>query len=458
MIALAEEDLRRILSRGLSRGGDFAELFLEERQSSRHQWQEGRLASTSSGNVVGAGIRVVAGDRTGYASTTEATMEALLETARRASDIATEGGAPPPITLGPRDAAPASPLPEGGSEALPLLEAAERRARAEGEVCEVGIYLADSSRNFVVANSLGVYAEETQRHSMMLVSTLARRQGVHRPGRAVRSASGEGASLTVEAARSLGREAAGKALRMLDAREVPPGPLPVVFAPGDGAILFHEAVGHSLEADIVQSGNSIFESRLGEPVAASGVTLLDDATPPGLGGSFRTDDEGSSGRKTVLIEDGRLAGFLHDRRSASKAGIEPTGNGRRQDFRFVPIPRMTNTYILEGEEDPGEILASVERGLYVRGVGAGQSNTNSGGFTFEVLDADWIEKGKIVHPVCNASLVGDAFSVLMKMDRIGRDFAFGKSGGMCGKGQLVPVEGGMPTVRVKDLTVGGRGG
>ncbi|MHC5038368.1 MAG: TldD/PmbA family protein, partial [Planctomycetota bacterium] len=407
---LALEDLRRILREALSRGGDFAEIFLESRANNRLEWGEGRLRSALEGTSKGSGIRVVSGRKTGFATTTELSIEAILKAARAASEIASQGQGPGSVILEPNRTPRESPgreLPAPGGKAASLREA-DRAARAEDPaVADLTLVQLDLKRSFLVANSLGIHVTETQRITQVQGNVLARRNGVARAGRAGWALTGnEDFTKAVEIPVRVARLAARKALRMLEAGETPGGPFPVVLAPGDGAILFHEAIGHSLEADIVQSGNSIFASRLGETVAAGGVTLIDDATPRGLGGSFRVDDEGAPAQRTFLIQEGRLVGFLHDRVSALRAGVEPTGNGRRQDFRFPPLPRMTNTYLQAGGMDPEEIISSLGKGLFVRSVGAGQSNTNSGGFTFEVLDADWIEGGKISHPVCHASLVG----------------------------------------------------
>ncbi len=458
---LAEEDLRSVLRAALARGGDLAEVFLESRSTTRLTWQEGRLDAASSGSAAGAGVRLLRDGRTAYASTTETTPAALLAAARVASELSDQDAGPvsvPPLHGGPGTLAPPQDDGPGIENKIERIrEAGEGASRADPAVAGVVVQYLDIARDFDVSNSLGERRQERQRYARLHVNALARRGNTVRSGRAGCAASGDRDILQGDPPLETAEKAARKAVRMLEARDVPPGVFPVVLAPGEGAILFHEAVGHSLEGDIVSSGNSIFRDRVGETVAAPGVTLVDDATPAGLGGSFETDDEGTPARRTLLIENGILAGFLHDRLSASRTGAGLTGNGRRQDFRFPPIPRMTNTYLAPGDLDPEEILASVDRGLYVRGVGAGQSNTNSGGFTFEVLDADWIENGRLVHPVCHAALVGDAFSVLRNLDGIGNDFAFGPSGGMCGKGQLVPVGEGMPTVRVKEMVVGGRG-
>jgi TldD protein len=254
------------------------------------------------------------------------------------------------------------------------------------------------------------------------------------------------------------REAAASAVRMLEARPAPAGPMPVVMNHGWGGVLFHEACGHALEADFVMQGASVFAGRLGEQVASPLITLIDDATLPARRGSFRFDDEGTPSERTVLIERGVLKEYMWDLAQARRAHRLSTGNGRRQSFRYLPMPRMTNTFIEAGESDPQDILRSVQRGLYVKMLGGGQADTARGDFVFSVNEGYLIEDGKITSPVRGATLIGNGPAILREISMVGFDLELDKGLGRCGKGQHVPVSVGQPTLLIPKITVGGTEG
>jgi TldD protein len=253
------------------------------------------------------------------------------------------------------------------------------------------------------------------------------------------------------------REAAEGAVRLLDAIPAPAGPMPVVLGPGHGmtGVLIHEACGHALESDFIMKGNSIYAGKVGQKVASPLVNVVDDATLEGEMGWVPFDDEGNDGRRNVLIRNGMLEGYMCDRIGAKALGVAPTGNGRRESFEYAPLPRMTTTFIAPGTSDPGELLTGIRRGLYVARIGGGAGDLSGAGFTFGVDEGYLIEDGRITRPVKGATLTGTGWDVLMGVEGVGNDFQLDPGGGRCGKTQLVPVSTGLPTVRVREMVVGG---
>jgi TldD protein len=252
------------------------------------------------------------------------------------------------------------------------------------------------------------------------------------------------------------KDAARQAIRLLDAEEAPAGRMVLVLGKGRGGVLLHEAIGHGFEGDFIRKNTSLFAGRMGEKIAAEGCTIVDDATIPGLRGTVNVDDEGTPGARTVLVENGVLTGFLFDNHNAKLMNTATTGNGRRQSYKFMPVVRMTNTFMLAGETSPEEIIASVKHGFYAKRIGGGQVDIASGNFVFEVMEGYLIEDGKVGPPVRGANLIGNGAEILKKIDMVGDDFAFDPAGGTCGKaGQGVPVGNGIPTVRFSEITVGG---
>jgi TldD protein len=455
--------LERVLSEALSTGADFADLFAEDVRASIVTVEDDRVEKVQFGHELGVGVRVVAGDVTGYAHADGWDETAMLEAARAARAVARNGARQDrPIPLHAVSgrafsgvARPAESASEGGQVAL--AQRANRSGRSAGqEIRQISVRYASSVQRVLVATSDGELVEDERRALQLTVSATAERNGVRRVGRRTRGGQLGLELFEVHQPEAIAAEAAEAAIHLLDAVPAPAGPMPVVVGNGWGGVLFHEAVGHGLEADHVSKNSSVYAGRLGEAVASPLVTLIDDATVPGHRGSYRFDDEGVPGQRTPLVVRGVLQGYLTDRQRARRLGLPTSGNGRRQSFRFLPIPRMTNLYIEAGPSDPADIVADTPRGLYVASLGGGQVDSASGQFVFSVTEGYLIENGTLATPVRGATLAGDSFSVLSRIDAVGSDFAFDSGLGNCGKlGQWVPVGVGQPTLRVSELLVGG---
>lgn len=458
---LAQEDITRLLKEGLFLSGDFAEVFGEECITISVLIEDEKVKVLPSSEWCGIGIRVISGDRTGYAYCDEVEMTSLLEAARSAAAIAEGHRALSMRRLDEKRPSRkftvrTSPSTITEADKVILARKAEQAARTYDKcITEVTVRYMDLDKEWFVANSEGLLVRERHVLTHIFVSALAIRGEKKHLGREMWGGYVGWEIFDEISPEEIGRRAAKKAVVMLDAREAPAGNMPVVIGCGDGAVLLHEAVGHGLEADIVQHGGSIYAGKIGQKVASPLVTLVDDPTVPNMGGSINIDDEGTDTQRTLLIEKGVLCGYLYDRLSALKDGVRSTGNGRRQSFKHFPIPRMTNTCLLPGDKTPEEIIEATSHGLYVKSIGAGQVNASSGDFTFEVTEGYVIEKGKIAYPVKGASLIGRGIDVLSSIDMVGNDFAFGRSGSTCGKGQAAHVDFAQPTLRVKEMTVGG---
>jgi TldD protein len=461
--AVLDHDLiRRTLDTALRTGGELAEVFVEDRSSSNAVFDDGKVENVSSGRERGAGIRVIVGDTTGFAHTADLTEAGLTAAAEAAAAAARGGGG------GVREVAltrldvprpnEVAVLPEDVAKArkVELLATADDAARAAGSaITQVTARYGDSRRRILVANSDGLLTEDDQVRTLFSVLAVASgdtgmQTGYQTLGRTV------GFELfdTYDVA-ELGREAARRALLKLTARPAPSGTVPVVIGPGGGGVLFHEACGHGLEADLVAKGASVFAGRIGERVADPRITLVDDGTMGEEWGCFAVDDEGSPASRNVLIEDGILTDYMWDLLRSRKEGRPRSGNGRRQSYKHLPMVRMTNTYVLAGPDSPEDIVASTPSGVYVAHLGGGQVNTATGDFVFGMTEAYMIEDGKITEPIREGNLIGNGPEVLATIDAVGHDFAMG-SPGTCGKdGQGVPVGDGVPTLRVPALTVGG---
>ena len=452
--------LERTLRHALQHGGDFAEVFAEDRRSSSARFDDGRVEELVSGRARGAGIRVVRGDTTGYAHTADLSEAGLREAAAAAAATTRDGaGGTGIVGLEARPTTPheiAIP-PESVSKArkVDLLRTADAVARGRSDtISQVSVAYADSRRRILVANSDGLLAEDDQVRTRFMVQCVAlgdtgMQTGTEGPGRTM------GFELFDEIdPEQVATTAADRALAMLRARPAPSGKMPVVLRRGAGGVLFHEACGHGLESDLVGRDASVFRGRIGEQVASPLVTIVDDATYGREWGTFAIDDEGAPARRNVLIEDGVLTDYLWDLTRARKEGRPSGGNGRRETYRDLPMVRMSNTYLLAGSEDPDDIVARTERGIYCAALGGGQVNTATGDFVFGVTEAYLIEHGEITEPVRAAQLIGNGPDTLRLVDAVGDDFD--TWAGTCGKeGQGVPVSAGQPTLRVAELTVGG---
>ncbi len=462
MTALVDPELAsRVLERALGRGGELAELYAEDRHGFSLSLDDGRVERPQDGRERGACIRVVQGDSTYYGHVDGLAEPDLLEVAGSVAQ-ALRGGARRPATLAAAERAAGHPVerPPGDVPAAAkaeLLRACDERARAEGpDVAQVRLGYAEARRRVEVFDSQGRAAADDRTRTRLAAQVVARRDGRVETGT---ETAGRHAGLEALGERpdDIAASAARKALAMLDAVDAPTGRLPVVVGNGFGGVLLHEAVGHGLESDAVQKRASVYAGRLGERLAEPFVTAYDDGRRQGEWGSDGIDDEGTPTRRTTVIEEGRLASYLYDRLRAVKDGVESTANGRRQSFRHLPIPRMTNTYFAPGEATPEELLAGVERGLYAVSFGGGQVEPATGDFVFGVSEGYLIEGGRVTAPVRGATLVGNGLEALAAIDGIAADLAIAT--GFCGKaGQSVPAGVGQPHVRIKELTVGGTAG
>ncbi|MCR4399527.1 MAG: TldD/PmbA family protein, partial [Syntrophomonadaceae bacterium] len=316
------------------------------------------------------------------------------------------------------------------------------------------VALGDIEKSVMIANSLGEWLEDEAARVRLTVNVVAAADGIIQTGMEAIAASSGWEVLEETSPEELAQKAAARALLMLKARPCPAARMPVILSSRAGGTMVHEACGHGLEADLVQKGLSVYAGKIGSKVAAECVSVVDDATLPGRYGSFRFDDEGVPAQRTVLIERGVLVGFMYDRLTAGKDGVPSTGNGRRESYQHKPIPRMTNTLIAPGGDDPGAIIAGTRRALLVVKMGGGQVNTTNGDFVFDVPEAYMIENGEVAYPVRGATLIGNGPQVLQDIEAVGSDLGF--SVGQCGKdGQAVPVADAQPTLRIRQLTVGG---
>lgn len=457
-----QSTIEAVLAAGLESGADFAEVFAEDRRSVSALLDDGRVEDLTSGRDRGAGIRVVVGDTTGFAHTADLSEASLVAAARTAAVGAASAGGPGRVVdLGRVEATNPSTVevyPEDVDKAtkVALLQRAEDAARGEGgAISQVSARYADSRRRILVANSDGVLAEDDQVRSLFSVSTVATGDTGMQTGReSIGHTVGFELFDTYDVG-ELAQRAARRALTKLGARPAPSGEMTVVIGPGGGGVMFHEACGHGLEADLVAKGASVFAGRIGEQVASPLVTLVDDGTVAGEWGAGGIDDEGRPRRSNVLIRDGVLVDYMWDQLRARAEGRESSGNGRRQSYAHLPMVRMTNTYLVAGESDPDDIVADTPNGVYIAHLGGGQVNTATGDFVFGMTEAYLIEDGRITEPIREGNLIGNGPAVLANIDAVGNDFAMGPPG-TCGKdGQGVPVGDGVPTLRAHGLTVGG---
>jgi TldD protein len=460
--------LARTLDTALERPVDYADLFFEHATRDSLVLEEGIVKSGDRHVEQGAGVRAQSGERQGYAHTDEVTLESLRLAATTARAICEGPGTGGSVRVR-GSGAPASdlyPVARPPTEApvdakLALLGAIDTHARSlDPRVKQVMASVVSESREVLVLGSDGTFATDSRplvRLNVQVVAADGTRREVGYQGMGGRS--GLEPLLEPGAWKALVAEAVRIALVNLAAVPCPAGTMDVVLGPGWPGVLLHEAIGHGLEGDFNRKRTSAFSDRIGERVAAPGVTVVDDGTLPGRRGSLNVDDEGTPTQRTLLIEDGILRGYLQDRLNARLMGMSATGNGRRESYAHLPLPRMTNTFMLAGEEDPEEILRSVSRGLYAVSFGGGQVDITSGKFVFTANEAYRIEEGRIGAAVKGATLIGNGPDVLTRVARIGCDLALDRGVGTCGKdGQSVPVGVGLPTLRVDGLTVGGTEG
>jgi TldD protein len=452
----------RLLAVALSKGGDYADLFFEYRAGGSFSYDEGILKAASRGVSVGVGVRVQRGDATGYAYTEDLGWESMKRAAETAAQIAVGGGGRQKIELKGRAIPRRYELGElsldvPGVAKRALLERASAAALAyDSAILKAEASFSEEVREILVATSEGMMIHDVQPLLRFGVRAIAERDGKRQDG-----SSGGGGRMTMgyfddKSPEWHAREAARQAVLMLDAREAPAGEMNVVLAPGDSGILLHEAVGHGLEADFNRKGTSNYAGQVGKPVASELCTIVDDATLLQSRGTINIDDEGNEPSRSVLIEDGKLAGYMHDRLSAKHYKLTPTGNGRRESFGSAPLPRMTNTILLAGPHDPEEMVKSVKKGIFARKFGGGQVDISNGDFVFSLTESYLIEDGKITAPLKGVNLIGNGPDVLRKVTMLGNDVAVSDGIWTCGKdGQSVPVGVGCPTIKIDRITVGG---
>jgi TldD protein len=454
--------LERVLATAVRTGGEFAEVYAEDKRSTSLGLDDGKIEQVSSGRDRGAGIRVIKGDTTGFAHTADLSENGLRAAAEAAAAAASQGGGGVrTISLTAQEAHHVStvqryPDEVSKSDKVALLHRANDVARSAGSaIVQVTARYGDSRKRILVANTDGILANDEQVRTFMRVDAIANgdagmQTGYHSAGHT----NGFEMFDTVDV-EEMARDAARQAITKLRARPAPSGAMPIVIKNGTGGVLFHEACGHGLEADIIAKGGSVYRGKQGEMVASPLVTLVDDGTMSGEWGAIGIDDEGHLSQYNVLIEDGMLTDYMWDYIRARNEGRRPSGNGRRQSYMHLPMVRMTNTYVLNGTDDPDEIVRNTDNGVYIAQLGGGSVSTATGDFVFGMVEAYLIENGEITEPLREGNLIGNGPQVLRDIDMLGNDFAMGGPG-TCGKdGQGVPVGDGQPTLRVKSMTIGG---
>jgi TldD protein len=457
---LDESDVRDVLDAALATGGEWSEVYAERRDATSISIDDRRIEELTSGRDQGVGVRVVKGAQAAYAYTNVLTRASLLEAARAAAS-ALQGDRTVRIVDLTRTTAAIthpvqrSPASVGKADKVDAARRAEAAAWAVGsDVRQVAASYSDVVQRVFVANSLGHLSDETRTRTRLVCQVVAARDGIVQTGFEGPGGSMGAELLDLHPPEDVGRIAAERAVRLLDSVPSPAGEMTVVLNAGGGGVLFHEACGHGLEADSIVKDTTVYAKRKGSQVGSTLVNGIDDATVVNGWGSFGFDDEGQPAQRTVLFAAGVQTGEMSDRISAAKLGVTPSGNGRRQSYAHLPIPRMTNSYILPGTSDPKLILADVQRGLYAEGLGGGEVNPATGDFVFGITEAYLIENGELTRRVRGANLIGNGPRALSLIDAVGSDFD--SKEGMCGKGgQWVPVGLGTPTLRIAMLTVGG---
>ena len=461
---VTEQLILGTLSAALSKGGDYADVFFQHRVSNNLSLEDGIVNRATANVALGVGVRVLKGDQTGYGFTEDITPDGLRRAALTAAAIA----------QGPSREAPARfKVMEGKPNRYPvkirwedirpqqkltvLNGLNEKTFKADPRVKKVSMGFTDQGSVILIADSTGRIVEDAQPMTTMYLSVVAEQDGRRENNSINRAARADIGYYTPERLDRMVTDVVGKTMILFDAVQPPAGEMPVVMAAGAAGILLHEAIGHGMEADFNRKNVSIYSDKLGKPVAKPFVSIVDEGTQEGARGAINVDDEGNAAGRTMLVEKGTLTSYLHDSISAKHYGVKPTGNGRRQGYEHVPMPRMRSTYMLPGPHTPDEIMASVKKGIYCELFSNGQVNIGAGDFTFYVKNGYLIEDGKITKPIKDVNIIGNGPKVLELIDMVGNDLKIDEGGWTCGKdGQYVPVSQGLPTVRVSSITVGGR--
>lgn len=456
---LGPEILDRTIRRALEKGGEFADVYVENRISRSILMEESKFKSAVFGIDQGAGVRVISGDKTGFAYTDEITEENLLKAAEVASYVAQGAKDVSPVDVKPksRESFITVKLPLGDIADARRLEIMHRANQAaldyDPKIKMASISYYDEVRGRTVANSEGLLLSDELPLLFFIVQTLGVGNNTRHMGRERLSKHSGFEMFDMVSPEEVATTSARESIAMLDAKDCPAGKMDVVMQNGWGGVLVHEAVGHPLEADNIAKEIGVFTGKLGQKVASDVFTMVDDGSLPNFRGTTNFDDEGTQMKKNVLIREGVLEKYMSDILSAKQLGMERTGNGRRESFRYIPIPRMTNTYIDKGKDKPEDILASTKSGIYVQSLSGGSVNPTTGVFNFTCREVYLIENGKKTVPVRGATLIGNCLDIISNIDSVGDDLAFGP--GICGKGQMAEVSAGQPTVRIRGINVGG---
>ncbi len=445
---------------------DDADIYFQKTRSEGWSLEEGIVKAGSFSIDQGVGVRAISGEKTAFAYSDDVSLPSLKSASTAVREIGTSGIGTAEVAVATRDALAADRyLPVDPLNSLPapekvaLLEKLEHLARAlDPRVKQVMASLSGEYDVVMVQRADGQRVADVRPLVRLGLTVIVEQNGRREQGYAGGGGRTDYGMFNDELLQRYAREAVHQAVTNLDARPAPAGQMPVVLGPGWPGILLHEAIGHGLEGDFNRKGSSAFANRIGERVAAPGVTVVDDGTLSGRRGSLNVDDEGTPAQRTVLIEDGILRGYIQDTHNARLMGVAPTGNGRRESYAHLPLPRMTNTYMLPGQMDPNEIVASIDKGIYAVNFGGGQVDITNGKFVFSMSEAYWVENGQIQYPIKGATLIGNGPDALTRVSMVGNDLALDSGVGTCGKeGQSVPVGVGQPTLRIDGLTVGGTG-
>ena len=460
---MEQQELNLILAEALKQGADFAEVFIEQRESTAISCEDEKIEKINTGIDYGMGIRVIAGESTSYVHANDVSLQNGLAMAHLAGQIAATQRECVTVQAFTSETEPTEATIQQHPAQIPferkigLIRTVDQAARTyDSAIAQVSIGYSDIVQHVQIANTKGVCVEDDRVYVRLACNSIAQRDGLIQTGFASMGGNCGFELFDDTAVQSLGVESAQRAVMLLSAEPCPTGIMPVVLSSEAGGTMVHEACGHGLEGDLVYKGLSAYIDKIGQQVASEKVTVIDDATMAGKYGSYRYDDEGTLAQKTILIENGVLKQYMCDDQTATRMGVHPTGNGRRESYKEKPVTRMSNTYIAPGTDSVEDIIASVEFGLFVKHMGGGQVNTLNGDYVFDVSEGYLIEHGKITRPVRGATLAGNGPESLRNVEMVGNDLGFAI--GTCGKyGQRVPVADAQPTLKINGLTVGGTG-